>query len=290
MSRPWMPLYISDYRGDTARLTTVEHGAYLLLIMEYWNKGGLPDDDAELAYIVGLPEPEWLGIKAHIKRFFHDGWRHKRIDDELAKAEAAYEKRANAGRQGGLAKAASSNARAMPEPGCSIGYQPQPQPQLGLVPSLPTEVQEHSPKPPKRPRTKHAYPSEFEEFWSGYPTDGNMSKSEALKEWARLDPADRALVTKSLPAFRAYCQSHPDYRPVHASRYLSQRRFEGHAKTAERSAASSTQVRQETPQGRAWDDFYRVTKNKGVPWVNGRWNFPSEWPPSHHAEHGMAAE
>jgi hypothetical protein len=30
-------------------------------------------------------------------------WRHKRIDAELPKAEAKYQKRAKAGRQGGLA-------------------------------------------------------------------------------------------------------------------------------------------------------------------------------------------
>ena len=36
----------------------------------------------------------------------------------------------------------------------------------------------------------------------------------------------------ALPAFRDYCRKHSTYRPVHAERFLSERRFEGFAAEA----------------------------------------------------------
>jgi uncharacterized protein YdaU (DUF1376 family) len=105
-SRPWMPLYVGDYRRDTAHLTTLEHGAYLLLIMHYWETGPLPDDDRQLSRIVGLSLKQWLAIRERVKSFFlnsaammnvqHllDGhWHHKRIDAEREKAENISTKR-----------------------------------------------------------------------------------------------------------------------------------------------------------------------------------------------------
>jgi uncharacterized protein YdaU (DUF1376 family) len=93
VSKPdiWMPLYIADYLADTTRLTTEQHGAYLLLIMDYWRNGPLPDDDAALANIARLSLSQWKKQRGTIARMFQleeGSWRHKRIDVEMAEAAA----------------------------------------------------------------------------------------------------------------------------------------------------------------------------------------------------------
>jgi hypothetical protein len=138
---------------------------------------------------------------------------------------------------------------------------------------------------PKRVRTP--YPEDFEKFWSGYPTDQNMSKKEALTVWSRLTPEKRAMALQSLPAFRLYCQSHPDYRPIHANRYLSKERFEGHMATATKLEAQRF-IEHGTPQWDAWQAHLKAQRGRGSPtgsgFIDGRqvtgWTFPSEWPPA----------
>lgn len=100
MSRPWMPLYVADYIADTGHLSTLEHGAYLLLIMHYWQKGGLPPDDAKLARIARLSNQEWEEIKGTILELFGDGLTHSRIDRELEKAGSIIEAKSTAGARG----------------------------------------------------------------------------------------------------------------------------------------------------------------------------------------------
>jgi len=67
----------------------------------------------------------------------------------------------------------------------------------------------------------------FQEFWTAYPTDPLMSKKKARAEWQRLNAADRAAALQTLPAFRELCASRVNYRPVHAWRFLAERRFDG---------------------------------------------------------------
>ena len=105
MNRPWMPLYVGDYLGDTGHLTTTQHGAYLLLMMHYWRKGELPDDDRQLCKIAKLPLKTWNEYRATLQDFFHDGWKHKRIDAELERMMRVSAKRAIAGQKGGIGSA-----------------------------------------------------------------------------------------------------------------------------------------------------------------------------------------
>jgi uncharacterized protein YdaU (DUF1376 family) len=98
-----MPLHVGDYQRDTTHLRAIGHGAYLSLIMHYWATGSLPEDDYSLATIAHLTDQEWRQHKPILQAFFHDGWKHKRIDAEIAAARASYERRAKAGSKGGKA-------------------------------------------------------------------------------------------------------------------------------------------------------------------------------------------
>src|SRR3546814_9906111 len=99
----WMPLDIGDYLGDTGRLTTEGHVAYLLLLMDDWRHGAPPDDDETLAAIARLPVPRWRKLRPVIAPFFTaiDGkWRQKRADEEMAKRTNIIAERSKAGKEG----------------------------------------------------------------------------------------------------------------------------------------------------------------------------------------------
>lgn len=102
MPRPWMPLYVGDYLRDTMHLSTVEHGAYCLLLFYYWNTGSLPDDDRHLARIARMSLRQWRRHRPVLQTFFHDGWKHKRVESELNRAEIVRLKRISSGQKGGI--------------------------------------------------------------------------------------------------------------------------------------------------------------------------------------------
>lgn len=99
----WMPLYIGDYLADTSRLSTEQHGAYLLLLMDYWRNGPPMDDDEELASITKLSAQQWKKHAPKIRGMFVsvDGRLvQKRCDEERQKAGLVSSKRSVAGKQG----------------------------------------------------------------------------------------------------------------------------------------------------------------------------------------------
>jgi len=88
-----------------------------------------------------------------------------------------------------------------------------------------SETAVSDPSPTRRKRKP--YPPEFEQSWRAYPTDPLMSKDKTFAAWSKLDTEDRGKFHASIPAFKAYCRKNPTYRPVHAVRYITDRRFDG---------------------------------------------------------------
>ena len=116
MKHPWFPFWPGDYLADTAHLSTLEHGAYLLLIFHYWINGGLPVDDEALARIARLPLKSWRAIRPTIEKFFEmPGWRHRRIEADLDKLGRVKIRRQVAGSIGGT-RSAIARARGRRNP------------------------------------------------------------------------------------------------------------------------------------------------------------------------------
>lgn len=101
----WMPLHIDDFLSRTARISTEDKGAYMMLLMNYWrNQEPLPADEYALANIAGVSIEKWQAMAHRILPFFteKDGLLHnKRIDTEIQKAVGISKKRQESGRKGG---------------------------------------------------------------------------------------------------------------------------------------------------------------------------------------------
>ena len=132
---PFMPLWVSDFLGDTIDLDASEIGAYMLLLMAQWNRNGesLPNDSEKLKRICrcGRGWPKVWGV---LERFFQtdeDGIYSKRLRSEAASVAAKRLVNSRNGALGGKSKSLKSkndefaNAKVSPERNASI---PEPEP------------------------------------------------------------------------------------------------------------------------------------------------------------------
>lgn len=121
----WMPLWIGAYMADTMTFTTAQHGAYLLLLMAYWRERvALPDDDEQLRAITRSSKAEWVKLRPVLARKFKVDagvWWHKRVESEIAAAEARAKKAAEKAKKAASARwkhgdeHPTSNATSIPQ-------------------------------------------------------------------------------------------------------------------------------------------------------------------------------
>nr|WP_249822880.1 DUF1376 domain-containing protein [Escherichia coli] len=97
---PYMQLYIADYLADTMHLSAEEHGAYLLLMFNYWQTGK-PIPKNRLAKIARLTNERWADVEPSLREFFCDNgdeWMHLRIENDLASVREKSIKKSAAGK------------------------------------------------------------------------------------------------------------------------------------------------------------------------------------------------
>lgn len=113
-SLPYMQLYVSDYLADTAHLTAQQHGAYMLLLMNYWQRGKALDNSNErLSHVARLSPEEWAEAKPTLEEFFiveGNLWTHARVEDDLEKIREKSAKASFAGRRSVVARGLSERS------------------------------------------------------------------------------------------------------------------------------------------------------------------------------------
>ena len=99
---PYMQLYVADYLADTAHLTAAQHGAYLLLIFNYWQRGKpLNNSNERLTNVARMTNDEWAEAKPILSEFFEidgDEWVHARIERDLLAVNSKSGKASEAGK------------------------------------------------------------------------------------------------------------------------------------------------------------------------------------------------
>jgi uncharacterized protein YdaU (DUF1376 family) len=106
----WTAIYWSDYLRKTSGLKMLEHGAYFLLLAEYYSAGYLPANVQQLLFICrATTAEEQEAVKLMLWKYFYldpnddKVYRNKRADEELKKSSDIQERRRLAGSRGGKA-------------------------------------------------------------------------------------------------------------------------------------------------------------------------------------------
>lgn len=216
MSHAWMPLAIDDYLADTRHLTTLEHGAYLLLIMRYWQKGGLPGDDHMIQRIAGMNDAQWGESRSILAAFFDEGWRHPRIDAELVKAAEIIEKRRNAANRMHASRGANASAEQVHSKCCDMRVPPKPG---TTYPDADASGMVDAP-------LGDDWPADYRDrFWSAYPH--KIGKSDAMSKLDRVRKSRRVTFAKIMSGLDFYKSSKPPDRPwCNPSTWLNQGRWD----------------------------------------------------------------
>jgi uncharacterized protein YdaU (DUF1376 family) len=218
-----------DYiAGVGGVLNAAEQGVYWMVCSLVMSQGGaIPNDDRRIAGLTRIRPAEARRI---VEALLEKGKLELTDDGRLSQKRARTEVERSANR---IQIAAENGAKGGRPSKKDEQNQPEPKADGSTAEKLTTNHQPPEPSSegsierPKPARRRSSYSAAFEDFWKAFPTDPNMSKVEAGKAFAALSDEDQQAAIASVPSFRSYCTNHPDYRPVHAVRYLNQRRFEG---------------------------------------------------------------
>lgn len=238
--------YCGDYAKKTARLTLMQHGAYTLLLDEYYStEQPLPADMDELFRLCrAMSKPEQDAVYFIADRFFpvsDDGMRHNdRADEMIEKARPKMDAARANGKKGGrppknpLGSQPDNPAETQREPdGKPTGFLfDNPVDNPAETHGQTTRARSPTPTPVNlktlsSPSRDDVEPSGFDRFWNAWPTtERKVAKAKCAERWkkARLDSVVQAIV-EHVDAMRDSRQWREGYEPAPLT-YLNQRRWE----------------------------------------------------------------
>lgn len=205
----WMPLYIGDYLANTSRLSTEQHGAYLLLLMDYWKSGPPPDNDNILAQICKLSIENWLKNKAMLLAFFkiiNGQLVHERVEEEILIANkrkiTAQENGKNGGGNPNFGKGKANpyykkdnpedNPKITQDITQKINSSPSPSPSpLSLPSQTPNTIMSYKYDNKKNSGKGCIFPDNFE-------------VTEIMRDWA----TDKGVIVSKLPGLTEHFKNH----------------------------------------------------------------------------------
>jgi len=204
---PYMQFYVADYLADTMHLSAEEHGAYLLLIFNYWQTGK-PIPKTRLAKIARLSNERWSDVEQSLSEFFKDAdgcWTHERIEADLQAATDSQAQRAAAGKASAEARKSAKrdhlkgkfNDRSTPVEGSSNEKSTNKEEiRQDNTTDKNTGPSADEPAPDKKSPSKRFTEAEFEEFWETCRSNWHGvagTKAEAKKEFLKLDRSSESL-------------------------------------------------------------------------------------------------
>lgn len=124
----WMPFYHGSFLKKTMHLTTEEKGAYLMLILHYWQHGKIEFNPKIIKNIAQISSKKCSRVLSFFEQ--KDGFLcHARIDEEMEKASENKKKLSDRGKNAAAARwDATSNACALPTTCPSPSPSPSPSP------------------------------------------------------------------------------------------------------------------------------------------------------------------
>jgi len=211
-SLPYMQLYTSDYLADTAHLTTEEHGAYLLLLMNYWQRAKpLDNSNGRLAHVARLSAERWAAVEPVLAEFFKiEGttWIQARIERDLDKIRTKSSKLSANGSIG--ASKRQANAKQM------LAFEEANAKQMPIYEEEEEDKEEDEDEDNKKI-------SSFDNFWSVYPR--KTAKGAATASWVKaLKKATAEEIIKAAEAYRDDPNREEGFT-AHASTWLNQERW-----------------------------------------------------------------